>query len=460
MSDQVKQQGGKSRSRAISVQELLEQEQVRVPDFLKLSCNPDAGDEPLPTSYYTSREQHELEAARVWPRVWQMVCREEDVLNPGDTYLHDILDHSFIVTRLRDGSIKAFVNSCLHRGRTLREENGNVSRFRCPFHGFTWGIDGKFVGMPCKWDFKHVDTDTLDLPEVRLDTWGGFVFANIDGKAPPLLEYLGVLPEHYEHYQLDKAHKGVHVQKVVPCNWKVAHEAFMESWHTVATHPQILPFTADENTQYDTFGDHISRMITAMEVPSPHQPEVSAAEMVRISLEQSGRMAESNAEGIEVPDGVSAREFIGEMNRGAFAEASGMNLSEATLSELQDAILYDVFPNIQIWAGYFGNIVYQFRPNGDDHNSCIFDIRLLLRNPPGQEPQPGVPINRLSDEQKFTDAPELGVLGSVFEQDMGNLPNMMKGMRAAVQKHAILASYQESRIRHLYNTMAKYTAGQ
>jgi len=459
MASQVKQQGGESRSRAINVQELLEQESVRVPDFLKISNNPDMGDQPIPTSYYLSREQHEREVAKVWPAIWQMVCRIEDILEPGDTYLYDIVDHSYIVTRLRDGSIKAFANSCLHRGRTLREENGNVQRFRCPFHGFTWGIDGKFVGMPCKWDFKHVDTDTLNLPEARVDTWGGFVFINIDGKAPPLLEYLGVLPEHYAHYQLEKAHKGVHVQKVIPCNWKVAHEAFLESWHTVATHPQILPFTADENTQYDTFGDHISRMITAMEVSSPHMQEVSPAEMVRHSLEQSGRMAKSDADGMEVPEGVSAREFIGEMNRQMFSDASGQDLSEATLSELQDAILYDVFPNIQIWAGYFGNIIYQFRPNGDDHNSCIFDVRLLLRNPPGSEPQPGVPINKLSDDQKFTDAPELGVLGSVFEQDMGNLPNMMKGMRAAVVKQAILGSYQESRIRHLYNTMVKYTAG-
>ena len=346
--------------------------------------------------------------------MWQVVCRAEDIMSDGDTYIHDILDHSYIVTRTPNGEIKAFVNSCLHRGRALRTDNGQAKEFRCPYHGFIWEIDGKFRGMPCKWDFGHVDTDKLELPTVKAEIWGGFVFINIDGEAPPLLEYLGVLPEHYAHYNLDKAYKGVHVQKVIPCNWKIAHEAFLESWHSVATHPQILPFTADENTQYDTFGDHISRMITAMEVTSPHLGKVADSEIVRISLEQSGRMASSDADGVSVPEGMSAREFMAEFNRDAFSAASGENLSDATMCELQDAILYDVFPNFQIWAGYFGNIVYQFRPNGNDHESCIFDVRLLLRSTPEQGQQRGAPINKLTDAQKFSDAPELGVLGSVF----------------------------------------------
>ena len=119
------------------------------------------------------------------------------------------------------------------------------------------------------------------MPEVAVDSWGGFIFINIDGKAGPLLDYLGVLPEHYERYELEKAHKGLHVQKVIPCNWKVAHEAFLESYHSIATHPQILPFTADANTQCDTFGHHVSRMITSMEVPSPHLGEVSELEIMR-----------------------------------------------------------------------------------------------------------------------------------------------------------------------------------
>ncbi len=166
-------------------------------------------------------------------------------------------------------------------------------------------------------------------------------------------------------------------------------------------------------------------------------------------------MAASDAAGVSVPEGTTARQFIGEMNREAFSAASGQDLSQVTLAELQDAILYDAFPNFQVWAGYFGNIVYQFRPNGDDHESCIFDVRLLLRSSEGER-TPGVPIHVLKDEQCFSDAEELGALGPVFDQDMGNLPNMMKGLKASFKGAVSLASYQESRIRHLHTTLKKY----
>jgi len=455
MSDN-KQQGGNNRCDAISVQDLLDCEEVPVPAYLREDNNPDMGDEDLPISNYTSRIIHEQEKEKLWPRVWQVVCREEDIFEAGEHYIHDSVDDSILVVRQQGGGIKAFVNSCLHRGRALRTENGLVKALRCPFHGFTWELDGSFRGMPCEWDFEYMCKDQLQLPEVAVDSWGGFVFINIDGNAGPLLEYLGVLPEHYARYELENAHKGIHVQKVIPCNWKVAHEAFLESYHSIATHPQILPFTADANTQYDTFGPHISRMITPMELASPHLGDVSEEEIMRASLRCSGRMAASDAEGVEMPEGMSARKFIGEMNREAFAAASGQDLSDATLAELQDAILYDVFPNFQVWAGYFGNIVYQFRPNGDDHESCIFDVRLLLRGTDPQEPAHGVPIHRLTDEQSFSDAEELGVLGGVFDQDMGNLPYMMKGLKASKKGTVSLGSYQESRIRHLHNTIAKY----
>ncbi|MGV6807557.1 MAG: aromatic ring-hydroxylating oxygenase subunit alpha [bacterium] len=453
---ETKQQGGDNRCDAINFQELLDAEQVEVPAYLRIQNNPDMGDEDLPISNYTSREQHELEKEKVWPRVWQVACREEDILEPGEHYIHDCIDDSVLVVRQQDGSIKAFINSCLHRGRVLRHQNGKVDEFRCPFHAFTWNLDGSFKSMPCEWDFKHMCKDHMQLPEVAVDSWGGFVFINIDGKAGPLLDYLGVLPEHYADFELEKAFKGLHVQKVVSCNWKVAQEAFLESYHSVATHPQILPFTADAQTQYDTFGDHISRMITPMEVQSPHLDKVAEEDMMRASLLCSGRMAASDADGIEMPEGETARNFIGEMNREAFSAAANRDLSHATLAELQDAILYDVFPNFQVWAGYFGNIVYQFRPNGDDHESCIFDVRLLLRSPPENGPVHGVPIHFLSDEEAFSDAEELAALGPVFDQDMGNLPYMMKGLKASKKGTVSLGSYQESRIRHLHQTIDKY----
>lgn len=459
MSDNAKtpQQGGNNRCDAISFQELLDYEEVEVPEFLRINDCPDMGDEDLPVTRYISREFHEAEKEKVWPRVWQYVCRTEDILESGDHHVHDIVDDSILIVRQDDGSIKAYPNSCLHRGRALRTGNGRkFKEFQCPFHGFTWGIDGKFKGMPCEWDFKHLCKDEMQLPEIACDTWAGFVFINIDGKAGPLLDFLGVIPEHFQRYELEKAFKGIHVQKVIPCNWKLAQEAFFESFHTIKTHPQILPFTGDANTQVDTFGNNVSRSITPMEFASPHAPDYSEEEIMRASVKYSGRMAATDAEGLEIPEGMTARKYIGEMNREAFAEAANRDLSEATLSELQDAMLYSSFPNLQIWVGYFGNIVYLVRPNGDDHQSCIFDVILLFRNDPAQGPTPGVKTRFLTDEEPFSAAEELGALGPVFDQDMGNLPYMMKGLKASKKHHVSLGSYQESRIRHAHQTIDKY----
>jgi len=153
MSDN-KQQGGNNRCDAISVQDLLDCEEVPVPAYLREDNNPDMGDEDLPISNYTSRIIHEQEKEKLWPRVWQVVCREEDIFEAGEHYIHDSVDDSILVVRQQGGGIKAFVNSCLHRGRALRTENGLVKALRCPFHGFTWELDGSFRGMPCEWDFE------------------------------------------------------------------------------------------------------------------------------------------------------------------------------------------------------------------------------------------------------------------------------------------------------------------
>jgi hypothetical protein len=155
---------------------------------------------------------------------------------------------------------------------------------------------------------------------------------------------------------------------------------------------------------------------------------------------------------------MGAREYVGELNRKMFGTAAGADLSSATLAELQDAILYSVFPNLQIWAGYFGNIVYRFIPDGDDHEHCIFDMRILGRYREGQARPAAPPTRRLTDQQDFTDAPELGALGPVFDQDMRNLPYMMKGLSAS--KHGViqLAHYQESRIRHHHRILDQYLA--
>ncbi|NHN39206.1 hypothetical protein G8764_18015 [Pseudomaricurvus alcaniphilus] len=124
--------------------------------------------------------------------------------------------------------------------------------------------------MPCRSDFSHANDDEFQLPQARIECWQGFVFRNPDINADPLSEFLQVLPRHLDGYQLDRCFKAPHIHKVVACNWKVALEAFMESYHVIATHPQLLTFMGDANAQYDILSDHVSRSITANASHSPH----------------------------------------------------------------------------------------------------------------------------------------------------------------------------------------------
>ena len=436
-------------------QRLLKEETVPVPDYLK-PASPNFSNEDLPVARYTSREFHRLEAEKMWTKTWQFVTREEEIPKAGDHVVYDIVDQSIIVMRGDDGVIRGFYNSCLHRGRALRTQSGSTGQLKCPFHGFTWDVQGRFKSKPCEWDFPHLDNKNLELPQVRVESWGGFIFINFDMDAQPLMEYLSVLPEHFKSYMFDRSVSIAHVQRRLPCNWKVGQEAFFEAMHTKATHPGIMTFTGCVDSQYDVYGDHVARAITPMGVVSPNLGGVDEMTILRDILALSGRMSETDGGGHSLPDGMTARQYVGELNRKAFEEITGEDLSQATLAELQDAILYSVFPNFQVWSGYFGNIVYRFIPDGDDHEHCLFDVYLMGRYPKGTPCPPAARLNRLGDDEEFTAAPEIGALGSVFEEDMRNLPHMMKGMRASKSGKVSLASYQESRIRHHHLTLDKY----
>ena len=218
MSDliEVKQQG-EARCEGISYQDLLDDEKIEVPSYLRENTNPYMGNEDIDVARWISRDFHEQEKIKLWPKVWQMTCREEDIPEVGDHHIYEVVDQSIIVTRTGENQIKAYINSCLHRGRLLRDCDGHVKEFVCPFHGSTWDINGQFKGIPCKWDFSHLDQKDMSLPQVKVGTWGGFIFINFDENSIPLEEYLSPLPEHFARFPLHDYYKGAHVQRVVQC---------------------------------------------------------------------------------------------------------------------------------------------------------------------------------------------------------------------------------------------------
>src|SRR6185436_3013630 len=119
----------------------------------------------------------------------------------GDYVVYDVAQLSYLVVRLGENEFKAFYNSCLHRGRQLREFDGKcATEFRCPFHGWCWEIDGSLREITSEWDYPGIRDEVSHLPEVRTATWGGFVFINPDPDAESFESFLGELPRHLEKY--------------------------------------------------------------------------------------------------------------------------------------------------------------------------------------------------------------------------------------------------------------------
>ena len=167
------------RSPGVTYQELLDQDTHKVPDVLRMEAPRDMGTNEFSVERYTTAEYHHKEVQHVWKKVWQFTCREEDIPNPGDHYRYDIAGMSFLVLRTESGEIKSYPNACLHRGRQLKTGStggfGNSADITCPFHGFSWALDGAFKGAPCEWDFPHIQSDEFALPSLRVDAWGGWV---------------------------------------------------------------------------------------------------------------------------------------------------------------------------------------------------------------------------------------------------------------------------------------------
>ncbi|MEM7329421.1 MAG: aromatic ring-hydroxylating dioxygenase subunit alpha [Pseudomonadota bacterium] len=472
---------GGNRCPGTSYSDLLEQDSRDVPDFLFEESYEFLGSDPIPTNRYTSQAFMKLENEKMWPNVWQFAAREEDMPDPGDNVVYENAGKSFVLVRQHDGSVKAFRNFCLHRGRKLRSKSGYADQLKCPFHGFTWNNDGSLKEIPCQWDFEHLNEAEMGLHEVRVDRWQGFILIAEKPDIEPFTEWAGPATTHYERWRLDECYTGAWIGRVIPANWKSTAEAFMEAWHSITTHPQILPFTGDANTRYDIYGDHMTRAITPAAILSPHleghghdQAYILAklASFVNQSRDKddaedkpkmTGRRSstvgtrEGVEFGIDPDDPLLARKTLAEANRQAFEKLSGVDHSEYSDSEMVDNFTYNIFPNWAPWGGFVPNIVYRWRPWKDpDH--CLMEIRILMRKPPGEAKPKSPPMHLIGEDEAFASAGHLigPALAGVFDQDMANLPFLQEGMKSAPDIDMQLGNYQEIRVRHLHQTLDKY----
>lgn len=187
----------------------------------------------IPTERHTSEEFHALEQEHLWPKTWVIAGRAEDVPNPGDYFTFSDLGVPLLIVRGTDGQIRCFYNTCQHRGApVVRDERGSARRLRCQYHSWTYEVDGgTLVSVPDERDFVDLDWEARCLPQASCDTYAGFVFVNRDLDADPLADWIGPLAEMIDPFQGERLREVYRESMIVPCNWKVTAEAFLEVYH-------------------------------------------------------------------------------------------------------------------------------------------------------------------------------------------------------------------------------------
>lgn len=197
--------------------------------------------ETLPTWCYTSPDFHRREIERIFEPAWRLVGREDEFAGAGAFRTIDTFAGPVLVVRGDDGRLRAFLNSCRHRGAQLLDGQGRCGAIVCPYHAWKYGLDGSLLGAPAMDKSLGFDKRGNGLIPARLETWGGFVFVNASRDAPdrrigPLLEAWGDLPEVLGPYRFGEMALVRRIDFDVACNWKLLTENAMEEYHTGTVH--------------------------------------------------------------------------------------------------------------------------------------------------------------------------------------------------------------------------------
>jgi phenylpropionate dioxygenase-like ring-hydroxylating dioxygenase large terminal subunit len=430
-----------------------------LPSVLRKQSNPDQTLRDISFDRYTSLDFFNSEIEQMWKHVWQYACRLEQLAEVGDYCVYDLARLSVVVVRTEEG-LKGYYNSCIHRGTKLKPScsAGWSPSIKCPFHGWEWHLDGTMKNRPCDWEFTHLPQDEACLPQVRVDSWNGFVFVNFAAEGPSLLDYLEVLPDHFKRWDLSGWYVHTHVRKHLPGNWKLAQAAFMEAYHTPFVHPEMTNVVGDHNMQHDIFSDHVSRDLCAMASPSPTTTiKLTQQELLDSMLVGDGSMIGERA---IVPDGKTARWVMAERLKLQMKEEYGLDYSDFSVPEMIDSLKYNVFPNVIFYPAPGLALIQLFKPDGHDPDRATFEQMVLRPKPADGSDFEVAEVVDIAEDTPFASVPDIDpFLASVLDQDTDIMRWQREGMYASGKGGETLSLYQESRIRHLHDTLDKYLEG-
>ena len=196
----------------------------------------------IPGSRYTRPDFFDLEVAHVFRKSWVLAGLEEELQTPGSyKRFSKLLGSPMLLVRGRDDKIRAFYNTCRHRGApVVHDETGRCNVLRCQYHSWAYDFDGRLVQVPDERDFVGLEKTRRGLIPVRCEIYRGLIFINEDANAAPLLEQMGVLAEEWAWTLLDGSRLDYRWSRVLNCNWKCALDAFQEVYHINTLHPATV----------------------------------------------------------------------------------------------------------------------------------------------------------------------------------------------------------------------------
>jgi Rieske 2Fe-2S family protein len=200
-----------------------------------------AGARTLPAEYYTGAAYFGREMESLFRGMWICAGREEQVDNAGRFFLRDVVGESIIITRGASGRVRAFYNVCRHRGTRLCTAHDGVfaGGIQCPYHAWTYDLDGRLIGAPHMEDVPHFRKDDYPLHEVSADAWDGHIFINLSRDPGPLAEQLADLPSKFKPWHMQELRLGHRVTYDVRANWKLIIQNYNECLHCPNLHPAL-----------------------------------------------------------------------------------------------------------------------------------------------------------------------------------------------------------------------------
>lgn len=427
----------------------------------------------IPVEAYISADYARAEEHKLWGKAWQVACREEEIPRVGDFVTYDIMNQSVIVVRTAEDEIRAYHNTCQHRGRQLVAGCGHAQQFVCRFHGWRWNIGGEctFVNDRKAWD-GCLTAENTRLERVRADCWGGWVWINLDPDAEPLLDYLAPAVRLLGPYELDRMRYRWRQRIVMACNWKTALEAFSESHHAAITHPQLNRWGVAPFYQCHTEGKHawhgpaIDSGVREPGAMNPSKVAVGAQAAMdhrrAVAEQQHALMTGVNATTTdtfvaaadrlerELPDGSTMEAVVAHLNMSAERDDAARGViwpkipADVVMAAGHD---WHLFPNSVILQNITHALCYRARPNGADPDSCIFEVYSLERYPEGTEPETRWELVSDPGDERWP---------QVLRQDFENMPAVQAGMKSFGFKGARPNPRQEVAVTHFHRILSRY----